>query len=129
MLCRESNKLPVIYNVPNGQLMGSSTNGRAEKVQFSSEGYSTPSAGTSNICFAGKNDELVVAASANHNLYVWSLHNDQEMAGDQVVDQSAVVLKGHKSKIFSVRYNHNIDTLASAGKEKIIKLWTPIVQQ
>ena len=38
--------------------------------------------GRNNYCFAGKEDELVVAASADHGLCVWSLPSDQQVAGD-----------------------------------------------
>ena len=102
--------------------------GISGKVQFSSQGYVTPTTGRNLNCFAGRDDELVVAASADHGLYVWSLPTDQQLADEQI-DQSLVVLRGHTGSIYSVRYNRQRDTLASAGKDKIIRLWTPIAQQ
>ena len=105
------------------------TDGVNGKVQFSSPDYASPQVGRNLNCFAGQNDELVVAASADHGLFVWSLPTDQKVAGDQVIDQPLVVLRGHKNNISSVRYNRQRDMLASAGWEKIIKRWTPIAQQ
>ena len=103
--------------------------GISGKVQFSSQGYVTPTTGRNINCFAGRDDELVVAASANHGLFIWSLPTDQQVEGDQIVDQSLVALRGHKDNIFSVRYNLQSDTLASAGAGKVIKLWAPIAQR
>ena len=121
LVCKESNKLPVVYNVPIGS---GAVNGI---VEFSAPGYGIPGYGKHIHCFAGQDNELVVAASADHNLYVWSLPNDQMVR--QIVDQPLVVLRGHKDKIFTVRFNNRSVTLASAGVEPIIKLWTSIVQQ
>ena len=123
LLCKEVGKLPTVYNVPQ------EANGISGKVQFSSQGYVKPTNGRNLNCFAGQDDELVVAASADHGLYVWSLPTDQQVAGDQVVDQPLVVLRGHKDEIYSVRYNRQSGALASAGKEKTIRLCTPIAQQ
>ena len=71
LVCKESNKLPVVYNVPIGS---GAVNG---KVEFSAPGYGIPGYGRHALCFAGQKEELVVAASADHGLYVWSLPNDQ----------------------------------------------------
>ena len=122
-MCKQSNKLPFVYNVPIGR---GAVNG---KVQFTASDYSHLDNGGNNFCFAGQDDELVAAASVDHGLYIWSLPNDQQVAGDQVVDKPLVVLRGHKDDIYAVRYNRRRDMLASAGEEKIIKLWTPIAQQ
>ena len=98
------------------------------KVTFSASDYGISDYGKVTHCFAGQDDELVVAASADHSLYVWALPTDHQLAGDQIVDQPLIVLRGHKDNILSVRYNHRSATLASAGVEKTIKLWTPIRQ-
>ena len=123
LLCREVGQLLTVYNVPQV------ANGISGKVQFSSQGYVKPTTGRNLNCFADQEDELVVAASADHSLYVWALPTDHQLAGDQIVDQPLVALRGHMDKIFSVRYNRQSDTLASAGAEKVIKLWTPIAQR
>ena len=123
LVCVESKWLPVVYDIPTGQGMGGCAN---SKLTFSAaSGYSIPNYGRNIHCFAGRDDGLVVAASDDHNLFVWSLSTDQRATGDQVVGQSLVSLRGHSNNIYSVRFNHRTESLASAGKEKIIKLWTP----
>ena len=84
------------------------------------------SAGT--VCFVGKDDELVVSTSADHSLYVWSLPNSHQGRADQTVNQSLLVLRGHTGDVYNVRYDSCNDTLASAGVEETIKLWTPVAQ-
>ena len=119
--------MPVVYNVPtDGQNIPGAKRG---KTQFTAQGCFTSNFGRNPSCFAGQEDELVVAASADHGLFIWSLPTDQQLEGDQIVDQSLVALRGHKDNIYSVRYNRQSDTLASAGAEKVIKLWTPIAQR
>ena len=122
LLCREDSQLPTVYQVPTSQQM---TGGVNRKMQFSAPDYASPQVGRNINCFACQDDELVVVASGDHGLFVWSLPTDQQVAGDQVIDQPLVVLRGHKNYIHAVRYNHQRDTLVSAGEEKIIKLWTP----
>ena len=77
------------------------------------------------MCFAGQDDELVVAASKDHSLHVWSLPESQ--GRDVTVNQSAIALRGH-TDVLTVRYDHNNDVLASGGYEEIIKLWSAIAQ-
>ena len=101
------------------------TGGANRKMQFSAPDYAIPYYGRNNSCFAGQDDELVVVASADYGLFVWSLPTDQQVAGYQVIDQPLVVLRGHKDDIYAVGYNRQRDTLASAGQEGVIKLWTP----
>ena len=47
--------------------------GAVGKVRLTSQGFSLPSDGWNTMCFAGKDDELVVAASQDRSLHVWSL--------------------------------------------------------
>ena len=129
--CYASRTINVVYDVPIGQqtVFATGVSG-SRKTQYSSQSYTRPSYDGRNIhCFVGQEDEFVVAASADLNLYVWSLPTDQQVEGDQIVDQSLVVLRGLTCSILSVRYNRQSDTLASAGAEKVIKLWTPIAQR
>ena len=93
-------------------------------IEFSAQGCSTPTTNQYSHCFAGQNDELVVSASKDHNLYIWSLPSDWQEV-DRKINQPLAVLRGHKEEIYCVRYNRRSDTLASAGVGKIIKLWTP----
>ena len=78
------------------------------------------------MCFAGQDDELVVAASEDHSLHVWSLPDSQ--GRDTTINQSIFALRGHTEEVYSIRYDHNNDVLASAGADKITKLWNPIPQ-
>ena len=125
LLCQVYKQLPTVYDVPTSQQMTDGVNG---KVGFSAPNYAI-SYGANSFCFAGKDDEMVVAAPADHCLYVWSLSTDFQLTGDQVIDQPLVVLQGHKKSIYSVRYSRQSDTLASAGGEMVIKVWTPIALQ
>ena len=101
------------------------TGGANRKMQFSAPDYANPNFVGNNSCFAGQDDELVVVASADYGLFVWSLPTDQQVAGDQIVDQPLVVLRGDEDHIFAVGYNRQRETLASAGQKGVIKLWTP----
>ena len=78
------------------------------------------------MCFAGRDDELVVAASEDHSLHVWLLRDSQ--VRDVAVNQSLIALRGHTAPVYIVRYDHNNDVVASAGTEKIVKLWSAINQ-
>ena len=97
-------------------------------VRLSNEEYSNPDFSFDLLCFAGKEDGLVVYSSSkwsnDYNLFVCSLLDSQ--GRDLTVDQSLLsVLRGHTDDVYTVRYDHNTDTLASAGAEQTIKLWTP----
>ena len=77
-------------------------------------------------CFAGKQDELIVASSNNDcNLYVWSLpgigHQDR---CDCNVQEPLVFPSGHTSVIQFMLYNHENNILASVCGNSIVKLWT-----
>ena len=114
---------PVVYDVPANN--DSSIGNAVGSVRLSTEGYSPHNCSLDFMCFAGKEDELVVSPSSNdHNLYVWSLM-PKSQGSDLTVNQSVAVLCGHSDEVYTVRYDHNTDTLASAGEEQTIKLWTP----
>ena len=92
-------------------------------INLSAQGFSVPG-GRNTLCFAGRDDDLVVSASTDHNLYVWSLPGSQ---GSEIsVNQSVLELRGHTGSVYTVRFDPCNDVLASAGAEKIIKLWTPV---
>ena len=117
-----SKQPPVVFDVPLEEQMDGATG----KVRLISPQFSLPDAGINTLCFAGKEDELVVAASEDHSLHVWSLPDSQ--GRDITVDQSLIALRGHTARVYTVRYDHNNDILASAGYEKIIKQSSPIAQ-
>lgn len=91
------------------------TNREEDCVYFTTPGYEIKRdlVIKSPCCFAGTNDELVVGASDDKNIYVWSSH-----------DQPFRVLRGHNDTINSVRYNVRKGILASCGIEGIVKLWS-----
>ena len=72
-------------------------------------------------CFAGDDDELVVAASSDHSLQIWSVPSGR---GDRIINQSLLSLRGHQKEINSVRYCKFTSALASGGCDSVIKLWT-----
>ena len=113
---------PIVFDVPSEEQMG----GAPGKMRLSSQGFSLPDIGSNTMCFAGKDDELVVAASQDHSLHVWSLLDSQ--GRDITINQSLIALRGHTGDVYTVRYDHNNDVLASGGYEEIIKMWSHIAQ-
>ena len=113
---------PIVFDVPSEE----QKDGATGKVRLSSSGFSLPDFGWNTLCFAGEDDELVVAASKDHSLHVWSLPDSQ--GRDTTINQSIFALRGHTEEVYSIRYDHNNDVLASGGREKIIKLWSHIAQ-
>ena len=97
-----------------------------QNVRLSATGFHFPNTGRNKYCFAGRDDDLVVSASSDHNLYVWSLPESQ--GNDISVNESLLVLRGHSKEVYAVRFDPCNDVLASAGQEMVIKLWTPIAQ-
>ena len=121
MLCSPYSKLPVVYNVPNEQQKQPASNRVTDKVQLTANGYSVAKSEHSSSCFAGDNDELAVASSSDHRLFIWSV---PEGRGDQTINQSLLSLTGHPYFINHVRYCKATSTLASISFGAI-KLWTP----
>ena len=121
LLYGKAKQPPIVFDVPSEEQMGC-----VGKVRLTSPGFSLPGVGFNTMCFAGQDHELVVAASEDHSLHVWSLPDSQ--GRDTTVNQSLIALRGHTTSVFSVRYDHNNDVLASSGLEKIIKLWSHIAQ-
>ena len=117
-----SEQPPVVFDVPLEEQMDGATG----KVRLSSHGFSLPDAGINTLCFAGKEDEVVAAASEDNSLHVWSLPESQ--GRDMTINQSIFALRGHTGDVYTVCYDHNNDVLASGGREKTIKLWNPIAQ-
>ena len=116
LLCMSGGGHPIVYNTQ-------SANAARENVQLSAPGYSVGSYGRSNSCFAGDDDELVVAPSAtDNNLFIWSV---PEGRGDRTIDQSLLSLTGHQHHLNQVRYCKATSTVASGDAGGVIKLWTP----
>ena len=51
--------------------------------------YDRPTARIQDCCFAGKDDELVVAATGDENVYIWSVPDGK---GKRVIDQELLDL-------------------------------------
>ena len=96
-------------------------------VRLLSKGYFLSEFGRDKFCFAVRDDDLVISASTDHNLNVWSLPESE--GNDIAVNESLLVLRGHTQPVYAVRYDPCYDVLASAGEENIIKLWTPSAEQ
>ena len=80
-----------------------------------------------SFCFAGRDDELVVAGTCCSwnlfpNLYVWSVPDGQD---EMAIDEPLLVLRGHSECISSVEFNPQNCALASCDYDGKIKLWTP----
>ena len=110
LLCSQVGKPLALYEVPP-----SISKGEGDCVYFNAPGYEIRRdlVIKSPCCFAGTDDELVVAASDDNNIYVWSSS-----------DEPLCVLLGHNDTINSVRYNTRKGILASCGIEGIVKLWS-----
>ena len=86
--------------------------------------------GYSACCFAGTDDELVISSADDHNLFIWSLPSEDDGDGqDLIVDQSTIILKGHKDAFRCVRSNKEQPAISSCGDDGVIKLWTPGASQ
>lgn len=121
LLCAGYHQLPVIYEVPVGQAIA----GVNQEVRVLSQDYDYCSFGADLYCFAGRDDEFVVSVSGDHDLYVWSLP-DEEKVGVNVIDHALFSLTGHEGDIWAVRFNHQTGTLVSAGPQSL-KLWMDIL--
>lgn len=120
LLCKEYH-LPVVYDIPTCQ--SSAVDG---KVKLTADGFNIPiGAIRNNCCFAGTEHQLVVSASGDHELYVWSLP-EFEHCQKGVVQEPLLIFRGHRSSVLNVRYCPYNDMLASSGREKAIKLWMPV---
>jgi len=91
------------------------------RALLKANGYSANVRGRADFCFAGDDDELVIASSpSNPKLYVWSVPVGQ---GDRTIDQPMLSLSGNQ-RHRAVRYSKAVSTLASSDEGGLIKLWT-----
>ena len=127
LLCREKNqdsrKIVIHKVMPSEQHQELLDEG---VVELKSPGYTVPRVGLSACCFAGDEDELVVAPSAvDHNLHIWSVCDGPN--GNRSLDQSLLSLSGHQQSLNNVRYSKAISSLASCDADNVIKLWSPTI--
>ena len=91
LLCSPYSNLPVIYNVPTEQQQQQKpapADSVTGLVELTAPGYSVAKSEHSSNCFAGDDDELVVASSSDHRLFIWSV---PEGRGDRTIDQSLFI--------------------------------------
>ena len=95
-------------------------------AEFDSPGYYN-SCTMKSVTFGGLDDSYILSGSDDFNLYAWKIPNDTFESSDQtqLVNRASVILGGHRSIVNQVRYNHADGTIASAGVEKCIRLWSP----
>ena len=97
LLCRPEADLPFLYNIPTVQLQPSPTSNRVtDRVLLTATDYSVSKNERSNLCFAGGDDELVVASSSNHNLYMWSIPDTNL---DRIFGYPLMSLCGHQRPV------------------------------
>lgn len=101
---------PILYEVKSSDYL----------CQFDNPGYYN-SCTMKSCCFAGDNDEYVLSGSDDFNLYMWKIPETK----DKWVELAHIILRGHRSIVNQVRYNHASCILASSGVEKVIKIWSP----
>ena len=77
-------------------------------------------------CFAGKDDELVVAGVPDGKICIWSVPDGR---GERNIDQPLVILQGHDKRIVSLQFSPQNCALASCGLDdemhESFKVWTP----
>lgn len=82
-----------------------------------------------SLCFAGDSDQYLVSGSDNFNVYIWKIpslnYNSSNSTTSQLVSESHLCLKGHRSIVNQCRYNLKYHMLATSGVEKLIKIWCP----
>ena len=120
LLCSEMNQPLVYYKIPTvkyptafGRMCVS-----AERYRMLEGILRTMQ---SPCCFAGANDELVVGASHDDKICIWSASKGE---GQRKIDRPLRVLSGHRDTVRSVRFNIHSGILASCGEEGIVKLWS-----
>lgn len=107
---------PVIYELNNSSPV----------FLFDDESYSN-SCTLKSCCFAGDSDQYLVSGSDDFNVYLWKIPSLSYNFDNKtnLVSQSHLCLKGHRSIVNQCRYNSKYHMLASSGVEKLIKVWCP----
>ena len=113
LLCCEDDRPSAVYNLSAALQKADSKIVLAKGLLVAGKG-----------CFAGENDQLVVATSwHDNNMNVWSVTDDET---DLTMDnQPLLALSGPQDGIHGVRYCKATSTLASASNAGIVKLWMP----
>ena len=93
------------------------------KVLLKDPNMTMSNVGYDACCFGGLEDELVISASENNSLFIWSLP-DENRGLDCTVNRSLRVLAGHGSCINCMRCSSDKSAIVSCDDEGVIKLWT-----
>ena len=93
------------------------------KVLLNDADFCIEELGWDTCCFAGLEDDLVIAAS-DSDLFVWSLP-DENRGINCTVNQSLHVFRdGHADSIRSIRCSRDKSAIVSCDADGVIKLWT-----
>jgi len=111
LLALRRRKPPVLFNVDSPE----------PQVEFDHPGYYN-SCTMKSCSFGGFGDEFAMSGSDDFNVYVWRIPED----GSQWVNRAQVTLKGHRSIVNQVRFCQKTGLAASAGVEKVIKIWSSL---
>ena len=127
LLCNELGRSQLaVYNFSTQQQQPSNYG----KILLKAQDFNSLEVGYSACCFAGTDDELIISAADDHNLFTWSLPGENDGDGqDLIVYQSTKILKGHKDAIRCVRANKEQPSISSCGDDGVVKLWTPGASQ
>ncbi|OTF79155.1 hypothetical protein BLA29_007627, partial [Euroglyphus maynei] len=91
-----------------------------------------------NCSFAGQNDQYVISGSDNFYIYMWKIpdivlnnsweNNPLNNDSTTYVAKPMQILSGHRSIVNQVRFNRNNGIIVSTGVEKMVRLWSPLIQ-
>ena len=123
LVCLEVDEPLVVYDVPIS--FDDLHEDKGLKILLKAAGYSNKTTGKNSCCLVGGEDELVVAGSDNHGLYIWSLTDTPQPRDTEPL----FILHGHRGSINSIRFCDVKSILASCGQENIIKFWTPVLEE
>lgn len=97
-----------------------------DQVKLTAQDYTCNSRSifkSASCCFAGRDDELVAAASSNQKIYIWAIPDGR---GKRSINRELLALSGHQISIQSVRYSPLNCALASVSLgANSVKFWTP----
>lgn len=102
---------PVLYNISSSQPL----------CEFDHSGYYN-SCTMKSCTFAGDNDQYILSGSDDFNLYMWKV--PENLSKRQYINDTHMILKGHRSIVNQVRFNPTNHLIISSGVEKIVKVWS-----
>lgn len=123
LLCLDIGEPLVVYDVPIS--FDDRHEANEPKIQLTAAGYSNTTIGKNSCCLVGGEEELVVAGSDDHGLYIWPLTETQQPLDTEPL----FILQGHRGSINCIRFCKVKSILVSCGQEHIIKFWTPVIEE